>query len=288
VAAGSALLLAGLARQGGPAEEYPALLAPAWRALKETSWRQEGAVAHLPYRLRLTDREVAQAQAQVQALQLRAQSQNNLRQIGIALHNYRSSHGHFPPATVTGPDGRPLYSWRVELLPFLGHAQLYRRLRRDLPWDHPDNKKLLAKVPAVFALPGAKATDQTHYQAVVGPGAAFEGKKGVTIASFTDGTSNTLMVVETAQPVHWAAPGDLAFTPGKPLALGAARSGFNGLMADGTTHFFPANLDPMVLTALCTRAGGEVVDLSNLRGGAVVRPVWKGPPPRPQKPSRKR
>ena len=41
----------------------------------------------------------------------RAQSVNNLKQIGLALHNFHSTNNHFP-ADVRGKDGKPLLSWR--------------------------------------------------------------------------------------------------------------------------------------------------------------------------------
>ena len=69
--------------------------------------------------------------------------------IGIALHAYADVYGYFPPAVVRSADGRALRSWRVELLPFLEQDQLYRKLNLKEAWDHPDNKELLAEVPAV-------------------------------------------------------------------------------------------------------------------------------------------
>jgi predicted Ser/Thr protein kinase len=58
----------------------------------------------------------------------RAASMNNLKQIGLALHNYHDVYGSFPPAVVTGANGEPLYSGRVLLLPFLEMDDLYRSL----------------------------------------------------------------------------------------------------------------------------------------------------------------
>ena len=53
----------------------------------------------------------------------------------------------------------------------------------------------------------------------------------------SDGTSNTAMVVETADPVPWAKPGDLLIEPGKPIPKFAGPGGtFNVLMADGSVR----------------------------------------------------
>src|SRR5262249_59136399 len=49
---------------------------------------------------------------------LRAQSVNNLKQIGLAIANFESANGRFP-ADVRSPDGKPLLSGRVRLLPSL-------------------------------------------------------------------------------------------------------------------------------------------------------------------------
>ena len=45
--------------------------------------------------------------------------QNNLKQLALAFHNYHDSYGHFPPAAIIGPDGKPWHSWRVLILPFV-------------------------------------------------------------------------------------------------------------------------------------------------------------------------
>jgi hypothetical protein len=48
-----------------------------------------------------------------------AQFTNNLKQVALALHNYHDREGRFPPAVVRHRDGRPLYSWRVLILPYM-------------------------------------------------------------------------------------------------------------------------------------------------------------------------
>src|SRR5262245_42706847 len=70
-----------------------------------------------------------------------------LKQFGLALQNYHDTYGSFPPAFVLGPDGRPWHSWRVLILPFMECDPLYREYRFNEPWDGPNNRKLLAKMP---------------------------------------------------------------------------------------------------------------------------------------------
>src|SRR5262249_7322884 len=48
-----------------------------------------------------------------------------LRQIGMALHSYHDKFGSFPPAYIADENGRPIHSWRVLLLPYLGQTELY-------------------------------------------------------------------------------------------------------------------------------------------------------------------
>src|SRR5437588_6801844 len=83
----------------------------------------------------------------------RAQCTNNLKQIGLAMHNYHSSNNCFPPAFTTDRDGKPLLSWRVLLLPYLECSSLYANFHLDEPWDSPHNRPLVNQMPSVFACP---------------------------------------------------------------------------------------------------------------------------------------
>src|SRR5947208_12647542 len=119
-------------------------------------------------------------------------SQNNLKQIAIAMHIYHDQHQGLPTAAIYSADGKPLLSWRVLLLPYLEQDALYKQFHLDEPWDSAHNRKLLARVPPIYVAPGEKETTDTHYLGFAGKGAFFEGKKGVGITDITDGTSNTL------------------------------------------------------------------------------------------------
>jgi hypothetical protein len=191
----------------------------------------------------------------------RAQSTNNLRQIALAMHNYHDTYGQFPPRAAFGKDGKPLLSWRVLILPFIEENKLYGEFHLDEPWDSEHNKKLLAKMPKVYAVPGQKETDATHYQGFYGKGAFFEGRKGLRITEFVDGTSNTIMIVEAPGTVPWTKPEDLPYDPAKPLPklVGVREGGFLASFCDGSVHFLKATLKPKTLHALIGRNDGEII-----------------------------
>jgi hypothetical protein len=53
-------------------------------------------------------------------------SVNNLRQIGAAIHDYHDNYKKLP-GNIVDQNGRPLLSWRVAILPYMGQEQLYRQ-----------------------------------------------------------------------------------------------------------------------------------------------------------------
>jgi len=207
------------------------------------------------------------AESTAQGAAQMAANANNLKQIGLAMHNYESAVRTFPAAAISSKDGKPLLSWRVALLPYLDEKLLYNQFKLDEPWDSPHNKKLLAKMPKVYMPLGVDTKmHSTIFRVFVGPGAAFEGTKGMRVASFTDGTSNTILVVEAGEAVPWTKPDELSFTPkGKlPKVGGHFKNGFNVLMGDGSVRRIRANFDPELLRAAITRNGGEVLDFDKL------------------------
>jgi prepilin-type processing-associated H-X9-DG protein len=196
----------------------------------------------------------------------RSQSVNNMKQIGLAMHNYHAVHNTFPAAAICDDDGKPLLSWRVAILPFIeGGDALYGEFHLDEPWDSPHNKTLLDKMPAVFRPVKVTTKDPflTFYQVFVGNGALFETSEAAAINTITDGTSNTIMAVEGGKPVPWTKPDDLPYDPEKPFPrLGGMKfpGGFNVLFGDGSVRFLKNSINVDVLRALISKAGGEVID----------------------------
>ena len=193
----------------------------------------------------------------------RMQDRNNLMQIGLAMHSYNDATGKLPAAATCDPNGKPLLSWRVAILPYIEQGGLYNQFKMDEPWDGPHNSKLLSQMPKVYARPGESPTNgQTHYRVFVGNGAAFDWCKGANMPNdFPDGTSNTILVVEAATAVPWTKPDELDFDPNGPLpALDNQFSGGSqAAMGDASVHMIPKDVSPQTLRAAITRNGGETL-----------------------------
>ena len=201
----------------------------------------------------------------VQRAAARAQRQNDLKQIGLAFHNHHDITLKLPD-DIKGPDGKPLLSWRVAILPYIEQDNLYKEFKLDEPWDSGHNKKLLAKMPRIYAGPDEKlnAAGKTAYLGLNGRGTLFAADAPKwTIATVADGTSNTVLAVvaDPAAAVEWTKPDDLPFDPKDPLK-GVVRPGAEGvdvLMLDGSTKRLSPRIAPATFTALATPAGGETI-----------------------------
>ncbi len=196
----------------------------------------------------------------------RAQSINNLKQIGLAFHNYHDAHGHFPGA-ICDEDGKPLLSWRVAILPFIGQERLYNQFRLDEPWNSSYNEKLLEQIPQVYVHPSLPNKSLTYYRTTKGPGGFFgEGAADeTTIWEIRDGTSNTIMAFEAGESVEWTKPSTINIEVGRnanlPPTNKSFSGGFNALFADGSVRFIKNTINLQVLRAIFTPSGGEVVSL---------------------------
>ncbi len=171
----------------------------------------------------------------------RARTVNNLKFIGLALHNFTAINGGRLPTAAICKGGQALLSWRVAILPFLEQFALYERFRLDEAWDSHHNASLLKEMPRVY-LPVAYqevTPHSTYYQGFVGPGALFDGEEGTRIADFMCVARPTLMVVEAAQPVPWTKPEDGPYDKGGllPRLGGQFDDGFYAAFADGSVRF---------------------------------------------------
>ncbi len=198
----------------------------------------------------------------------RNSSLNNMKQIGLALHNYADQKRAFPAHANYSPEGKPLLSWRVHILRELEHSDLYEQFHLDEPWDSEHNKELIAKMPAVFLDPSSKwqPTDgKTHYLGVVGEGMFFSGTdKGTTFAGIRDGTANTIMLVQVNddRATTWTKPDDWQLDEKNPLnglIPNLHPSSFLASFADGHVRAIFGDVDLDWFKGALTKAGGEVL-----------------------------
>jgi RNA polymerase sigma factor (sigma-70 family) len=210
------------------------------------------------------------AAAPLESASVQMKVANNLKQVGLAMHNYPKADGRFPAPATKGPDGKPLLSWRVAILPYLNEGELYQSFKLDEPWDSPNNKPLLERMPYLFASapqrPGQAQGNLTHFRVFVGEGTPFEGGRGPRSEDFPDGPDRTILIVEADEAVPWTKPDDLPYAPDKPLpSLGKGpRGNFLVMMADGSVRFIPAKFDEVLLRRAITRNDKQPLDIDRL------------------------
>jgi hypothetical protein len=208
----------------------------------------------------------------------RMQSTNNLRQLGLAMHNYHDSTGYLPLAygpldSRAGGPSQPDMSWRASLLPYLEQGPLYNMILPQQTWDSPGNRMVQSTVVRTYQQPGDTTTPtQTYYQAFVtvpgkSPHSMFnhptdaKNKVSLSAVEAADGLRNTILVAESPPSVPWFKPQDMTFDPDQPpppLGYHFA-AGSLILMGDGSTKAVPKNANPATLKAFITRDGKEQI-----------------------------
>ena len=206
----------------------------------------------------------------------RTTCRNNLKQIGLAIHNYHDDFNIFPAAV----SGKPGVSWRVSILPYLDQAALFKRYDQQKKWDSPPNDGLALerldelRCPSNYNPKDSQGRWFTAYSMPTGLHSVGASPKGTRIRDITDGTSNTLLVVEACgAQIVWTEPRDVDVAsqptginlkgtkPGQSAGwLSSYHSGGTQvLLADGSVRFVSAKIDPTVLKNMATVDGGEVV-----------------------------
>jgi prepilin-type processing-associated H-X9-DG protein len=205
----------------------------------------------------------------------RVQCQNNLKQLGLALHHYHGVYKSLPPGvTSTGPKHPyPRMAWPARLLPFVEQEPLWRltveAYQQDpSPFDDPPHVGLATLVP-VLACPAdwrMETPESTHndrtvaltsYVGVLGTdyttttGVLFIDSR-VHLLDITDGTSNTLMVGERPPSADfwygwWYASVGQAGTGAPDMLLGAREQNLGDsyvwFCPKGPYHFTPGRVD---------------------------------------------
>jgi hypothetical protein len=217
----------------------------------------------------------------------RTQSKNNLKMMGLAMHNYHDTFNHFPRGTVENDDLEPdeRLSWAFSILPYIEQANLYNELDKDSGWESEGNRFGVQTAVPFFqnpSQPGPRPNPSSgDYVAMAGVGkdAATlpnnDPKAGIfgydrvcRIRDITDGTSNTIMITDASRPTASYLAGGKATIRGfsqspylnGPDGIGSPHRGVvQVVLADGSVRAISVDTDESVLEALATKAGGEVV-----------------------------
>jgi prepilin-type processing-associated H-X9-DG protein len=173
---------------------------------------------------------------------------NNLKRITLALQNYADEHGGFPPRYTVDENGRPLHSWRTLILPYMEEQALYDKIDLTKPWDDPANAEARATVVHTYSCPSQPLDPgKTAYLAIASPQGMLQPGEKRSLASITDGTANTIAVIEVPaeHAVHWMSPTDAS----EAVVLGMNSKsklphpgGAHAAMGDGRVQFLSADL----------------------------------------------
>ena len=191
---------------------------------------------------------------------------NNIKQIGLAMHNYHSEYKQLPPAFTVDADGNPLHSWRTVLLPFMEQQALYEQIDMSKPWDDPVNIAFGETVIPGYACPSVSQTpNMTTYLAVVDASGIMSGSTATAFPNVVDGLSNTIMVVEadSGLAVPWMKPQDIDMSQfldaGSVRDSGGHQGGAHVLMGNGAVKFVTDSADPTLRRSLISKAGNEEI-----------------------------
>ena len=194
------------------------------------------------------------------------------------------------------------YSWMCDLLPFVGHQDVYDKFDFKRPWMQDPNRTFATAIIPEYLNPADRREQRwaglgyqygmgvTHFAGMSGietrnevaatlsrsdPRAGVFGYDQIAKPSeITDGQSQTIMIIGTGEFANpWIQAGGGTIRGARePLfdettglgSLGLSEKGSFAVMADGSVRFISAEIDPTAFNAMCTIHGGENVDQSNL------------------------
>ncbi len=219
----------------------------------------------------------------------RTQSRNNLKMMGIGLHNYHDVNGRLPQGTHPNEKLKPnkRISWVASFLPYLDEQALSDAIDFDESWDDKANEMAASKQVRLLLHPSNPRTRDgdgngvTHYVGIAGLGkdaaklpvtnkraGMFGFDRKTTFRDVTDGNSNTLMISEASKDFGpWISGGNATlrsltkkpYINGPDGIGGPSPGGCQVLFGDGRVRFISEHIDPELFEGMSTIAGGEII-----------------------------
>ncbi len=198
----------------------------------------------------------------------RAQCQNNLKQIGLGLHNHHDTYKYFPSNLRPATAGGVRHRWLTNLLPFIEQAPMYNRYNLALNWSDVNNLPVTSLKVSIYQCPSSPSQDlfdgnpDTNYTPGIVATGDYSGitqvdprlvslglvpaggfgilskTNNVRFADITDGTSNTIHVTESAGRPNLYRAGKLVsgvFTTGGGWCRPASEIWLSGASSDGVS-----------------------------------------------------
>ncbi len=209
--------------------------------------------------------------SQARAAAERAQSQNNLKMIGLAMHNYHDTYNMLPPGGIYTADNIPYNSWMTSLLPYMEQSALFNSVDFNQPWSAPANQQVFTNTVPFFLQPSAPPETfmvgplaAAHY---AGNSKVLQDNSGMSFRDVTDGLSNTILGGEVRSGIRpWGDPANrrdpAAGIGGGTDQFGSMNTdhgGANMLMMDGAVRFVSDTVSPEVMEKLADPDGGDPV-----------------------------
>jgi type II secretory pathway pseudopilin PulG len=144
----------------------------------------------------------------------RQMASNDLRMIGLALHNYEATFRKLPSLHGVNHADEATCSWRVALSPFMENVQVYEQFDHHQAWNGPTNQALADQMPAYFRSALAspeQPVGHTNVFAIRDPRSIMpQGGVYKRFGEVSDGTSNTLAMIQLPEySAPWMEPKDL-------------------------------------------------------------------------------